>query len=147
MMSTIVALLYLLPSLASGWSWSWRITDLLPLAHPPSPISRRTVFVTTSAAITAISLPDNAFHSARAVDLSTSLYTRQKQDTSTKQQAAVAPISYQIELPSSMKESSKPVKTHLDEVNFSSETIKGYQYGVTVDPVRISSLKEVCVRL
>lgn len=41
-----------------------------------------------------------------------------------------------------MKEDSKPLKTHLDEVNFVSETIKRYQYGITVDPVRITSLKE-----
>lgn len=41
-----------------------------------------------------------------------------------------------------MKEGSKPVKTHLDEVNFVSESVKRYQYGITVDPVRISSLKE-----
>jgi hypothetical protein len=42
-----------------------------------------------------------------------------------------------------MKEASKPVKTHLDKVNFLSELVKGYQYGVTVDPVGISSLKKV----
>jgi len=52
-------------------------------------------------------------------------------------------LTYQIDIPSSMKESSKPVKTHLDEVNFRAENTKGYQYGITVDPVRISSLKEV----
>merc|ERR1712238_42158 len=51
-------------------------------------------------------------------------------------------LTYQIAIPSSMKESSKPVKTHLDEVNFRSESTKGYQYGITVDPVRISSLKQ-----
>jgi len=51
-------------------------------------------------------------------------------------------LTYQIDIPSSMKESSKPVKTHLDEVNFRAENTKGYQYGITVDPVRISSLKE-----
>jgi len=63
-------------------------------------------------------------------------------------------ISYQIQLPkdsssssssssSAFQESQKPVKTHLDEVNLMSDTIKGYQYGITVDPVRINSLKEV----
>jgi hypothetical protein len=76
------------------------------------------------------------------------------------------PISYQLQLPnssssssdsldssttittsssSSFQESQKPVKTHLDEVNLISNSIKGYQYGITVDPVRINSLTEVCV--
>jgi len=64
------------------------------------------------------------------------LYTR-KQIVLNKKE-----LNYQISIPSSMKEGSKPVKTHLDEVNFMSETVKRYQYGITVDPVRISSLKE-----
>jgi len=51
-------------------------------------------------------------------------------------------LNYQISIPSSMNEGSKPVKTHLDEVNFASESVKRYQYGITVDPVRIASLKE-----
>ena len=52
-------------------------------------------------------------------------------------------FSYSIDIPSTMKQSAKPVKTHQDEVNFGSESISRYQYGVTVDPVRINSLKEV----
>jgi PsbP len=36
----------------------------------------------------------------------------------------------------------KPLKTHLDEVNFQSSEIPGYQIGITVDPVRISTLTE-----
>ncbi len=52
-------------------------------------------------------------------------------------------LTYQISIPSTMSEGSKPVKTHLDEVNFFSDSVKRYQYGITVDPVRISSLKEV----
>lgn len=36
----------------------------------------------------------------------------------------------------------KPVQTHLDEVNFNLEGVPKYTYGVTVDPVRIGSLKE-----
>jgi hypothetical protein len=38
--------------------------------------------------------------------------------------------------------SQKPLKTHLDEVNFASTDVPGYQFGITVDPVRITSLKE-----
>ncbi|CAJ1960350.1 unnamed protein product [Cylindrotheca closterium] len=51
-------------------------------------------------------------------------------------------FSYRIQIPDSMKEGSKPVKTHQDEVNFGNSEIRGYQYGITVDPVRINSLKE-----
>jgi hypothetical protein len=52
-------------------------------------------------------------------------------------------FSYTINIPSTLKQSQKPVKTHQDESNFASEDVKGYQYGITVDPVRINSLKEV----
>lgn len=68
-----------------------------------------------------------------------SLRYKREQDLKPPQQR----LSYEITIPPSMKESAKPVKTHLDEVNFLSESVKGYQYGVTVDPVRITSLKEV----
>jgi hypothetical protein len=67
---------------------------------------------------------------------STSIYIRQQ--TISKQVVA-----WQIELPVGMKEGAKPVKTHLDEINFNSESFARYQYGVTVDPVRISSIQEV----
>eukprot|EP00562_Extubocellulus_spinifer_P000260 CAMPEP_0178480584 /NCGR_PEP_ID=MMETSP0696-20121128/5773_1 /TAXON_ID=265572 /ORGANISM="Extubocellulus spinifer, Strain CCMP396" /LENGTH=309 /DNA_ID=CAMNT_0020108033 /DNA_START=19 /DNA_END=948 /DNA_ORIENTATION=- len=36
----------------------------------------------------------------------------------------------------------KPVPTHLDEVNFNLEGVRGYQFGITVDPVRITTLRE-----
>lgn len=51
-------------------------------------------------------------------------------------------IAYSIQIPIQFKETQKPLKTHLDEINFVSEDVKGYQYGITVDPVRINSLKE-----
>lgn len=68
------------------------------------------------------------------------VYTR-KQTVMNKKE-----LNYQISIPSTMNEGSKPVKTHLDEVNFVSESVKRYQYGITVDPVRISSLKEVSAK-
>lgn len=43
--------------------------------------------------------------------------------------------------PSVIKTSNKPLQTHLDEINLPTET-KGYTYGITVDPIRIKSLKE-----
>lgn len=44
--------------------------------------------------------------------------------------------------PAGFKPSNKPLKTHLDEINFSLEGLRGYQYGITVDPVRIQSLQQ-----
>ena len=43
--------------------------------------------------------------------------------------------------PSVIKTSNKPLQTHLDEINLPTNT-KGYTYGVTVDPIRITSLKD-----
>lgn len=48
---------------------------------------------------------------------------------------------YQFDPPEGMQVGNKPLKTHLDEVNFSSSLPK-YQYGITVDPVRIESLAQ-----
>ena len=46
---------------------------------------------------------------------------------------------YQMELPEGAVESTKLVKTHLDEINFQ---IGKVNIGITVDPVRINSLAE-----
>jgi hypothetical protein len=48
---------------------------------------------------------------------------------------------YTITPPPSFTTSNKPLKTHLDEINFSGD-IRGYTLGVTVDPVRIKSIRE-----
>lgn len=48
---------------------------------------------------------------------------------------------YTVKLPETLSQpSNKPLKTHLDEVNFSG--IGGVNVGITVDPVRISSLRD-----
>jgi hypothetical protein len=52
-------------------------------------------------------------------------------------------FAYSVTPPPGFQQTQKPVKTHLDEINFISDTVKGYQFGITVDPVRINSLKEV----
>ena len=49
---------------------------------------------------------------------------------------------YSLTLPPSFTESNKPLQTHLDEINLSDPNIKGYQIGITVDPIRIKSLKD-----
>jgi len=49
---------------------------------------------------------------------------------------------YEFRPPPGFTPGQKPLKTHLDEVNFQSSDRKGYQFGITVDPVRINSLKD-----
>lgn len=44
--------------------------------------------------------------------------------------------------PPEMEAGAKPVKTHLFEINWKSQTTSKYTFGVTVDPVRIQNLKE-----
>lgn len=52
-------------------------------------------------------------------------------------------FSYKLKLPPGFEPGNKPLKTHLDEINFATEALKGYKIGITVDPVRISSLRQV----
>ena len=50
-------------------------------------------------------------------------------------------FAYQFQPPNGAIQTGKPLKTHLDEVNFKvPET--SIQFGITVDPVRINSLRE-----
>ena len=49
---------------------------------------------------------------------------------------------YEFQPPDNFGTGNKPLKTHLDEINFKSESVGGYQYGITVDPVRIESLRQ-----
>lgn len=51
-------------------------------------------------------------------------------------------FSYTVTPPPSFVPGNKPLKTHLDEINFSPTDVRGYTLGVTVDPVRISSIKD-----
>eukprot|EP00535_Pseudo-nitzschia_heimii_P008192 CAMPEP_0197188448 /NCGR_PEP_ID=MMETSP1423-20130617/17814_1 /TAXON_ID=476441 /ORGANISM="Pseudo-nitzschia heimii, Strain UNC1101" /LENGTH=271 /DNA_ID=CAMNT_0042640281 /DNA_START=146 /DNA_END=961 /DNA_ORIENTATION=- len=109
-----------------------------PNILPSSPTSRRSVLSTAAwnlvlAETAALAGNPIAAHAAEETSF---LYTRNQSVLNKKN------LSYQISIPITMKEGSKPVKTHLDEVNFVSDSVKRYQYGITVDPVRISSLKE-----
>lgn len=49
---------------------------------------------------------------------------------------------YTVTPPPSFVASNKPLKTHLDEINFSPPGVRGYTLGVTVDPVRISGIRD-----
>ena len=51
-------------------------------------------------------------------------------------------FSYTVTPPPSFVASNKPLKTHLDEINFAPPDVRGYTLGITVDPVRISSIKQ-----
>lgn len=128
--------------LSSG-SWLCSVSCLSSSAHAKTPfvadsaLSRRSVLSISawSLLVGEAVLPRQA---GAAEGENPLIYTRQQKVLNSKE------LHYDITIPSTMKEGSKPVKTHLDEVNFVSEDIKRYQYGITVDPVRIASLKEVC---
>jgi hypothetical protein len=51
-------------------------------------------------------------------------------------------FSYTVTPPPSFVASNKPLKTHLDEINFAPPDVRGYTLGITVDPVRISSIQQ-----
>ena len=51
-------------------------------------------------------------------------------------------FAYHFQPPDNFDAGNKPLRTHLDEINFKSESVAGYQYGITVDPVRIDSLRQ-----
>jgi len=52
-------------------------------------------------------------------------------------------FSYTVTPPPAFVASNKPLKTHLDEINFSPpDGPRGYTLGITVDPVRISKIQE-----
>lgn len=51
-------------------------------------------------------------------------------------------FAYEFQPPENFGAGNKPLRTHLDEINFKSESVAGYQYGITVDPVRIESLRQ-----
>jgi len=63
-------------------------------------------------------------------------------DSTRKRVVESEEFGYWVELPSGLEASPKPLKTHLDERNFSSTQNKKYQYGLTVDPVRIQHLSD-----
>ena len=49
---------------------------------------------------------------------------------------------YTVTPPPSFVASNKPLKTHLDEINFAPPDVRGYALGITVDPVRIAKIQD-----
>lgn len=73
--------------------------------------------------------PSESFAEQAEVDLN--IFTRRKENQ----------FGYTLNLPLALNPGNKPLQTHLDEVNLAT-SMKGYTYGITVDPIRIASLKE-----
>lgn len=126
------------------------------------------LFLTTGASTMSrpLSLPANAAEDSSSNENSIDeIRTFTKIQTATSKDARQA-FAYTLKLPGPYRTTRKPLPTHLDEVNLvtiptnndsesnnknqkneeednsSSASIKGYSYGITVDPIRISSLKE-----
>jgi hypothetical protein len=49
---------------------------------------------------------------------------------------------YAIDPPRDFVISNKPLKTHVDEINFTDPNRRGYSYGITIDPVRIGKISD-----
>ncbi len=97
--------------------------------------STRNDFLTTiasSAATVLLPFPQSSNASEEETTTKTpKTFTRIKQNQ----------FAYTIELPMEPTPTNKPLQTHLDEVNLPMN-IKGYTYGITVDPIRITSLRD-----
>lgn len=104
-------------------------------AKPPPPAtqlvlaatSRRDFAMATLGTLTMLTPPFFPASAALAADV----YTRQTDQ-----------FAYEFQPPENFDSGNKPLRTHLDEINFKSESVGGYQFGVTVDPVRIDSLRQ-----
>ena len=114
-------------------------------------IIRQSSSTMASAMIAAILLPFSQQHPVLAVEdddtvnIDGATTNRQPAEpyTRTPSSSDKFKFSYTITPPPSFVPGNKPLKTHLDEINFSPEpTIRGYTLGITVDPVRISNIKE-----
>lgn len=105
-----------------------------------TPVTTETTTMTGATSPVTVSLTTNT------IAVEEGKYTPFQRQTTTPDKKGM--ISYSINIPDTassndLKQTTKPVKTHLDEINFVSPTIKGYQFGITVDPVRINSIQEV----
>mmetsp|Transcript_25763 Transcript_25763/g.38199 ORF Transcript_25763/g.38199 Transcript_25763/m.38199 type:complete len:280 (-) Transcript_25763:112-951(-) len=95
---------------------------------------------TTTTAIAFTTLPSSALASASPEDDKT--FTRRIKNDSKPTQS----FAYTLTLPNPPSPTNKPLQTHLDEVNLPMNSnpygIQRYTYGVTVDPIRLTSLRQ-----
>ena len=124
--------------------------DVYNMPIPPQPSKQRRRIIRQSsstmihAVIAAILLPF-APPPTFAVEEDDSTSSRQPAEpyTRTSSPNDKFKFSYTVTPPPTFIPGNKPLKTHLDEINFSPEpSIRGYTLGITVDPVRINSIKE-----
>lgn len=124
--------------------------DVYNMPMPPQPSKQRRRIIRQSsstmihAVIAAILLPF-APPPTFAVEEDDSTSSRQPAEpyTRTSSPNDKFKFSYTVTPPPTFVPGNKPLKTHLDEINFSPEpSIRGYTLGITVDPVRINSIKE-----
>ncbi|KAL7538457.1 hypothetical protein ACHAWF_006096 [Thalassiosira exigua] len=103
----------------------------------PSCRCRRKLIQQTSAAVAASLLlpPSPASASEDAPQQPSQTYTR------TPSPGDKFQFGYTITPPPGFAQGNKPLKTHLDEINFSPPD-RGYTLGITVDPVRIKRISE-----
>jgi len=119
----------------------------MPMPSQPSKQRRKIIRQSSStmihAVIAAILLPFAPPPTFAAEDDDTSSRQRAEPYTRISSPNDKFKFSYTVTPPPTFIPGNKPLKTHLDEINFSPEpSIRGYTLGITVDPVRINSIKE-----
>lgn len=149
-LEVIAIVILMVSSLGYAFTVSSSATATRPLLHlsassdsdanvePSMPISkRRKIIQHASAAIATIILPSASSTNAFAADTdSVEPYTRVPSPNDKFN------FSYTVTPPPDFAPGNKPLKTHLDEINFSPPDVRGYTLGITVDPVRISKIQE-----
>lgn len=110
---------------------------------PPRALRRRDLLgrlATTTPSLLAIVAAASATTSvparAAAAPEKRQAYTRVRSDKQGNK------FGYTLSVSPSLEPSNKPLQTHLDEVNLLCPEIRGYQYGVTVDMIRIKNLRD-----
>lgn len=102
-----------------------------------SPLHRRDLFgrmiTTTSSILATVAATPTTVHAAAVQN---QVYTRVRSDKQGKK------FGFTLSVSPSMEPSNKPLQTHMDEVNLVYPEIRGYQYGITVDMIRLKNLRD-----
>ena len=144
MLSSPIVLLCSVFLLSTSCVDSWTVPSLVPIQSSHSPMSSTALNANYSpdrrqallaASWTSILTSASGAASASAnTDLNADSSVFVRRDINTK-------FAYQFQPPVGATQTGKPLKTHLDEVNFK-VTDTSIQFGITVDPVRINSLRD-----
>mmetsp|Transcript_28245 Transcript_28245/g.34893 ORF Transcript_28245/g.34893 Transcript_28245/m.34893 type:complete len:275 (-) Transcript_28245:94-918(-) len=103
-------------------------------------LNRRTFFFKSSAILATAT---GTASTSTILSFPTASQAEEMNDSSTfKRTNSKLKFGYEFYPPTSViTTTNKPLQTHLDEINLPT-AIKGYTYGITVDPIRITSLRE-----